>query len=69
MDSLLDSQKPIFIRPKREIEGKVDTPVIVECFDQFSQQIKKRTDVFRDNSPLHRSQEFIRHLPQWVSRG
>jgi hypothetical protein len=46
------------------MEGKVDTPVIVKCFDQFSKQIKKRTDVFLDNSPLHRSQEFIRHMPQ-----
>jgi DDE superfamily endonuclease len=39
------------------IEGKVDTSVIVECFDQFSKQIKKRTYVFLDNSPLHRSHE------------
>jgi DDE superfamily endonuclease len=51
------------------IEGKVDTPVIVECFDQFSKQINKRTYVLLDNSPLHRSQEFIRHIPQWVKRG
>jgi hypothetical protein len=51
------------------IEGKVDTPVIVEYFDQFSKQIKKRTYVFLDNSPLHRSQEFIRHIPRWVKRG
>jgi len=51
------------------IEGKVDTPVIVECFDQFSKQITKRTYVFLDNSPLHRAYEFIRHIPQWVQRG
>lgn len=51
------------------MEGKVDTPVIVECFNQFSTQIKKRTYVLLDNSPLHRSQEFIRHIPQWVKRG
>jgi hypothetical protein len=51
------------------MEGKVDTPVIVECFDQFSTQINKRTYVLLDNSPLHRSQEFIRHIPQWVKRG
>jgi hypothetical protein len=51
------------------IEGKVDTSVIVEGFDQFSKQIKKRTYVFLDNSPLHRSHEFIRHVPQWVKRG
>ena len=51
------------------IEGKVDTSVIVEAFDQFSKQINKRTSVFLDNSPLHRSQEFICHRAQWVKRG
>jgi hypothetical protein len=33
------------------MEGKVDTSVIVKCFDQFSKQIKKRTYVLLDNSP------------------
>ncbi len=51
------------------IEGKVDTSIIVECFDQFSKQINKRTYVFLDNSPRHRAQEFIRPIPQWVKRG
>jgi len=51
------------------IEGKVDTSVIVEGFEQFSKQIKKRTYVLFDNSPLHRSPEFIRHISQWVKRG
>ena len=51
------------------IEGKVDTSAIVECFDQFSQHVKKRTYVFLDNSPLHRSQDFIRHIPKWVKSG
>ena len=51
------------------IEGKVDTSVIVECFDQFSKQIKKRTYVLLDNSPLHRSHEFICHIAKWVKRG
>ena len=44
------------------MEGKVDTPVIVKCFDQFSKQINKRTYVLLDNSFLHRSHEFIRHF-------
>jgi hypothetical protein len=51
------------------IEGKVDTSVIVECFEQFSQQVTKRTYVLLDNSPMHRAQEFIRHIPTWVKRG
>jgi len=49
--------------------GKVDTPVIVQCFAQCSKQSKKRTSVWLDNSPLHRSHEFMRHRPQWVKRG
>jgi transposase len=51
------------------IEGKVDPSVIVECFDQFSKQIRKRTYIFLDNSPLHRSHEFICHISQWAQRG
>jgi DDE superfamily endonuclease len=51
------------------IEGKIDTSAIVECFEQFSKQVKKRTYVFLDNSPLHRSQAFIRHIAKWVKRG
>lgn len=51
------------------IEGKVDSTAIVECFEQFSKQINKRTYVFLDNAPMHRSQAFIRHIPIWVKRG
>lgn len=51
------------------IEGKVDTSVIVECFEQFSQQISKKTYVLLDNAPMHRSQTFIEQLPQWVKKG
>ena len=51
------------------VEGKVDTPTIVECFEQFSQQLTKRTYVLLDNAPVHRSQEFIRHIAYGVQRG
>jgi DDE superfamily endonuclease len=51
------------------IEGNIDTSAIVECFEQFSKQIKKRTYVLLDNASIHRSQEFIRHIPTWVKRG
>ena len=46
------------------IEGKVDTPVLIECFEPFSQQMDKRTYVFLDNAPMHRSQEFIKQMPK-----
>ena len=51
------------------VEGKVDSAVVVECFEQFSQQIDKRTYVLIDNAPVHRSREFIDQIPKWVKRG
>jgi hypothetical protein len=51
------------------VEGKVDTSIIVGCFQQFSQQITKKTYVLLDNSPVHRSQECIEQIPKWVKKG
>jgi hypothetical protein len=51
------------------VEGKVDPSTIGECFEQLSQQLAKRTYVFLDKAPGHRSQEFLEHIAQWVQRG
>ena len=51
------------------IEGRVDTEVVIECFEQLSQHLKKRSYVFLDNASIHKSHAFIRHMPQWVKRG
>jgi len=51
------------------VEGKIDTSVLVECCEQLSQQLDKRTDVFLDTAPVHRSREFVAHIAQWVKRG
>jgi len=51
------------------IDGKVDASVIVTCFEQFSQQLDKKTYVFIDNAPMHRSQAFIKHIAKWVKKG
>ena len=42
---------------------------MIECFEQFSQQLKKRSYVFLDNASLHKSHACIQHIPQWVKRG
>jgi DDE superfamily endonuclease len=34
------------------IEGKVDTSAIVECFEQFSKQVKKRTELLQSAQTL-----------------
>ena len=51
------------------IEGHVDTEVVIACFEQFSQQLNKRSYVFLDNASVQKSRAFIRHIPQWVKRG
>jgi hypothetical protein len=51
------------------IEGKVDTSVMVACFEQLSQQLDKKTSVLLDNAPMHRSQAFIEQMPTWVKQG
>jgi hypothetical protein len=51
------------------IEGSIDTSVIIECFDQLSTQIDKRSYVLLDNAPMHRSKAFIQRIPHWVSKG
>ena len=51
------------------IEGSVDTAVIIECFDQLSAQIDKRSYVLLDNAPMHRSKAFIQQIPKWVKKG
>jgi transposase len=43
--------------------------VVIECFEQFSQQLKKRSYVFLDNASIHKSHAFIQHISQWVKRG
>ena len=51
------------------IDGKVDASVMVKCFDPLSQQLDKKTYVFIDNAPMHRSQAFIKQMAKWVKKG
>jgi transposase len=51
------------------VEGNIDTSVIIACFDQVSEQIDKRSYVFLDNAPMHRSKAFIQRIPKWVRKG
>lgn len=51
------------------LEGRVDTAVVVACFEQFSQHLKKKAYVFLDNASINKSRAFIRHIPKWVKRG
>src|SRR5215813_7541963 len=51
------------------IEGSIETAVLIECFNQLSVQLDKRSYVLLDNAPMHRSKAFIQQIPQWVRQG
>jgi transposase len=51
------------------IEGSVDTSVIIECVEQLSAHLDKRSYVLLDNAPMHRSKAFMQQMPKWVRTG
>ena len=46
-------------------EGAVDSAVVCACFDQWVQEIDKKTYVLVDNAPMHRSEEFEEKMKAW----
>jgi transposase len=50
-------------------EAAIDSAVVIECFEEFSNQIRKPTLVVIDQAPTHTSAEFERHLADWEKRG
>jgi transposase len=51
------------------VKGKVDAAIVATCFNELSQNLKKKTFVIMDNSPVHKSKEFIGNLRRWATRG
>lgn len=47
----------------------INSEVIIACFNNFCGTINKKTFVFIDNAPVHRSKNFINSLPDWHKKG
>ena len=54
--------QPSLRDPLYIVEGKIDTAVIVECFEPFSQQLDKRTYVFLIGKNLSGLLDFSRSI-------
>ena len=50
-------------------EGSRDTPIIIACFDQLSTHSDKRSYVWLDHAPMHRSKAFRQRMPPWGRQG
>jgi len=51
------------------VEGRVDTNVVIGCFDKFSEGLTKNTIVILDNAPVHTSKPFLENIDKWQERG
>jgi len=51
------------------VEGRVDTKVVIECFEAFSKTLTKPTIVILDNAPVHTSKLFMEKIDEWQERG
>lgn len=47
----------------------IDSAAVTACFDYFSEKITKKTFVYIDNAPVHRSKKFLSCLPGWHRKG
>lgn len=51
------------------VKGKIDTDVVVACFDQFSKNLQNKTVVIIDNAPVHKSKKFLANIAKWCRKG
>jgi len=49
-------------------EGKVDSSIVVACFNDFCKTLTKKTVVVIDNASIHTSKEFQENIPEWNSK-
>ena len=49
-------------------EGIVDSDFVIACFDEFSNDLARKTVVAMDNSSLHTSSAFESKIPEWRSK-
>lgn len=50
------------------VEGRVNSDIVIGCFDKFSETIDKETVVIIDNAPTHTSYKFKAKLNEWAEK-
>lgn len=50
-------------------ESRVNTDVVIACFDSFSERLTGKNVVIMDNAPVHKSKKFLSRLPEWHKKG
>jgi transposase len=50
-------------------EGPIDSEVLIKCFDDYCQRMKKPALIVLDNAPVHKSAAFESQLKRWEEQG
>jgi transposase len=51
------------------VEGTIDSAMVVGCFDDFCDSLRRTTVVVIDNAPVHTSKKFQSRIPMWEKKG
>ena len=46
-------------------EGSINSEVVINCFNEFSKKLDKKTVVLIDNAPTHTSKAFLGNIDNW----
>lgn len=50
-------------------EGSVDSEVLIKCFDDYCQRMRKPALIVLDNAPVHKSAAFESRIESWQEQG
>lgn len=50
-------------------QGVANSETTIKCFDDFSNEIKKKTVVVLDNASIHKSKKVMDCIPRWKEKG
>lgn len=45
--------------------AKIDSQIVINFFDEFSQNLSQKTVVFMDQASIHTSESLLKKLPEW----
>jgi transposase len=51
------------------LEGTINSAIVIDCFDDFCNALRRTTVVVIDNAPVHTSKKFESRIPIWEEKG
>lgn len=49
--------------------GAANTEMVIACMNEFVDTLQRKTILIMDNAPIHTSNLFLQHIPEWRQKG